>query len=203
MNRAINIVLSLFLIIIAFVPFVFVLILVVFFIDTNPIFTQSRIGKNEEMFNLYKLRTMKNSHSESGKLLPDQDRLTKLGTFLRSTSIDELPSLINILKGDMNFIGPRPLLPEYLPFFSTKEKKRHLIAPGITGLAQVKGRNMLTWEQKFTYDIFYVENKSLKLDLQIILMTLKVVFLRTGISPKEGIIMPRLDTLRKRNKTHE
>lgn len=152
----------------------------------SPIlFKQTRIGKDNKEFEMMKFRTMKNTTDKSGKLLSDEERLTKFGKFIRSTSIDELPELINILKGDMSLIGPRPLLTQYLPLYSEIQLKRHDVMPGLTGWAQINGRNAISWTQKFELDVYYVENWSLGLDLKIFFMTFKKLFIREGIS-KEG-----------------
>ena len=197
-NRTADIIFSLFTLLFLFVRITFIILFVVFFIDPNPIFVQERIGKSEKKFKLIKLKTMKEVYDSSGNLLPDEKRLTKLGQLLRSSSLDELPSVLNILKGDMSFIGPRPLLPEYLPFYSDEEKKRHQVRPGLTGLAQVEGRNALTWEEKFYFDNLYVQNRSFFLNLKILFLTIKIVITRSGISPHNETIMPRLDVLRKK-----
>ena len=146
------------------------------------LFKQKRPGKNEKIFEMYKFRTMTNEKDEEGNLLPDDIRLTKFGKILRSTSLDELPELINILKGDMSIIGPRPLLVQYLPLYNEEQRKRHLVRPGLTGLAQVNGRNAISWEEKFQYDVDYVEDISFIKDTAIILKTIKKVFVREGIS---------------------
>lgn len=151
----------------------------------NPFFTQPRPGKNERIFKLVKFRTMTNAKDANGKLLPDDKRLTAYGKFLRSTSLDELPELFNILKGDMAVIGPRPLLVEYLPRYNEEQKHRHEVRPGLSGLAQVNGRNGISWEEKFRYDIEYVNSVSFLCDVKIIIKTLRKVFLREGIS-QEG-----------------
>lgn len=149
------------------------------------IFKQQRPGKNEKIFTLYKFRTMTDKKDEEGNLLPDEQRLTKFGKILRSTSIDELPELINILKGNMAIVGPRPLLVEYLELYNEEQKHRHDVRPGLTGLAQVSGRNAISWEEKFEEDIQYIENISLIEDIKIILKTISKVFKREGIS-QEG-----------------
>ena len=149
------------------------------------IFRQKRPGKNEKIFTLYKFRTMTDEKDENGNLLPDEKRLTKFGKFLRSTSLDELPELVNILKGDMAIVGPRPLLVEYLELYNEEQKHRHDVRPGLTGLAQVSGRNSITWEEKFAKDIEYVNKINFLLDLKIILKTVSKVFKREGIS-QEG-----------------
>jgi len=141
----------------------------------NPFFTQKRPGKKEKIFSVLKLKTMTNEKDASGNLLPDKDRLTPMGIFIRKTSIDELPQLINVLKGDMSLIGPRPLLIRYLPYYTEEEKKRFLIRPGITGLAQVSGRNFIGWDEKFAKDIEYYENLTFTTDIKIFWLTLKKV----------------------------
>ncbi|MBU3207619.1 sugar transferase [Clostridium algidicarnis] len=149
------------------------------------IFKQSRPGLNEKIFTLYKFRTMTDEKNKHGDLLPDEIRLTKFGRFLRSTSLDELPQLINILKGDISIIGPRPLLVSYLPLYNDEQKRRHDIRPGLVGLAGVRGRNAQSWEEKFNYDIEYVNNLSFKLDCKIFLLALYTVFNRNGVN-QEG-----------------
>jgi lipopolysaccharide/colanic/teichoic acid biosynthesis glycosyltransferase len=153
------------------------------------IFKQERPGKNEKIFTLYKFRTMTDERDENGELLPDDIRLTKFGQFLRSTSIDELPELFNILKGDMSVIGPRPLLVEYLPRYNEHQKRRHEVRPGLSGWAQVNGRNTVSWEDKFNMDVEYVDNYSLVFDIKILLMTLLNVFKREGISSETSATM--------------
>lgn len=145
-------------------------------------FTQDRPGKNEKIFKALKFKTMTDERDESGKLLPDKDRLTKVGNFVRSTSIDELPQLINILKGDMAFIGPRPLLVSYLPLYSDEQRRRHLVTPGMSGWAQVNGRNNISWTKKFELDVYYVDHISLKMDVKVFFTTIKKVFAREDIN---------------------
>ena len=152
----------------------------------NPFFTQPRPGKNEKIFKLIKFRTMTCEKDANGKLLPDDRRLTKYGKMLRSTSLDELPELFNILKGDMSVIGPRPLLVEYLPRYNSEQKHRHDVRPGLSGLAQVHGRNAITWEQKFKYDVEYVNNVTFIGDVKIILTTLMKALKREGINGAHG-----------------
>ena len=159
----------------------------------KPFFLQKRPGKNEKIFSIIKLKTMNDVKDETGSLLSDEKRLTKIGKLVRKTSIDELPQLINVVKGDMSLIGPRPLLPEYLPLYNKEQKKRHNIRPGITGLAQVSGRNAISWQEKFKYDIYYVENLSFLLDLQIIFKTIKKVFVSEGISQKGEATMEKFN----------
>ena len=148
-------------------------------------FTQERPGKNEKIFRVIKFKTMTDERDTDGNLLPDAQRLTKVGRFVRSTSIDELPQLINVLKGDMALIGPRPLLPQYLSLYSKEQARRHEVRPGITGWAQVNGRNAISWTRKFELDVWYVDHCSLKLDVKIFFLTIKKVFMRDSIS-KEG-----------------
>lgn len=148
-------------------------------------FTQMRPGKNGKLFRVIKYKTMTDEKDQQGNLLPDAQRLTKVGKFVRSTSIDELPQLINVLKGDMALIGPRPLLPQYLPLYSKEQARRHEVRPGITGWAQINGRNAISWTKKFEYDVWYVDHCSFGLDLKIVFLTIKKVFIREGIS-QEG-----------------
>lgn len=148
-------------------------------------FTQDRPGKDGKIFKVIKFKTMTDERDAEGNLLPDAERLTKVGKFVRSTSIDELPQLINVLKGDMSLIGPRPLLPQYLPLYSPEQARRHEVRPGITGWAQCNGRNAISWTKKFELDVWYVDNCSLMLDIKIIFLTIKKVLVRDGIS-QEG-----------------
>jgi len=148
----------------------------------KPFFFQKRPGKNGRIFNIIKFKTMTDGKDENGELLPDQKRLTAVGKFVRKTSIDEIPQLINVLKGDMSLIGPRPLLPQYLPLYSERQRKRHDVKPGITGWAQVNGRNAISWTKKFEYDVWYVENLSFGLDVKIIIKTIKKVVISEGIN---------------------
>lgn len=148
-------------------------------------FTQTRPGKDGKIFKVIKFKTMTDERDATGNLLPDAERLTKVGRFVRSTSIDELPQLINVLKGDMALIGPRPLLPQYLPLYSKEQARRHEVRPGITGWAQVNGRNAISWTKKFELDVWYVDHCSFLLDMKIIFLTIKKVFIREGIS-QEG-----------------
>lgn len=155
----------------------------------NPFFTQERPGKDGKIFKLVKFRSMNNKRDERGELLPDEKRLTYYGKFLRNTSFDELPELINILKGDMAIVGPRPLLVRYLTRYSKTQARRHEVRPGLTGLAQVNGRNAISWEEKFRYDVEYVDNLCLMLDIKIILMTVLKVVKRDGISSENSATM--------------
>ncbi|ACU06818.1 Lipid carrier : UDP-N-acetylgalactosaminyltransferase [Flavobacteriaceae bacterium 3519-10] len=148
----------------------------------KPFFFQKRPGIKEKIFSIIKFKTMNDRRDSKGDLLSDYKRLTRIGSFVRKTSLDEIPQLINVLKGEMSLIGPRPLLPEYLPLYTSIQKRRHEVRPGITGWAQVNGRNAISWEDKFTFDVWYVDNLSLSLDLKILLMTVKKVFKSEGIN---------------------
>lgn len=167
----------------------------------NPFFTQQRPGKDEKIFKLIKFRTMTNAKDAEGNLLPDEKRLVKYGKFLRSTSLDELPELLNILKGDMAIVGPRPLLVKYLPLYNEEQKHRHDVRPGLTGYAQVHGRNAISWEEKFKMDVEYTRNITLRGDVKIIFGTVRAVFKREGISSETSATMeffegtPSVDTM--------
>ena len=169
------------------------LIIIIFIIKlklgTPVIFSQLRPGLNEKTFKFYKFRTMTNAKSADGSLLPDKDRVTPLGNFLRKTSLDELPSLFNVLKGDMSLVGPRPLLVEYLELYSPEQARRHEVKPGITGWAQVNGRNGISWEEKFTLDVWYIDNQSFWLDIKILWKTAWGVLKREGISHPNHVSM--------------
>lgn len=181
-KRLLDILLSLIGIILLCWLYLILFILVRVKLGSPVLFKQQRPGKNEKIFTLYKFRTMTDARDEKGKLLPDEVRLTAFGKMLRSTSLDELPELFNILKGDMSLIGPRPLLVKYLPLYNEEQKHRHDVRPGLTGLAQVNGRNAISWEKKFEYDVEYVRNISFLLDCRILLQTVTAVFKREGIS---------------------
>ena len=155
----------------------------------NPFFTQLRPGKDEKIFKLIKFRSMTCEKDKDGNLLPDEQRLTKYGKLLRSTSLDELPELINILKGDMSIVGPRPLLVKYLPRYNAQQKRRHEVRPGLTGYAQVRGRNAISWEEKFSYDVEYVDNITFRGDVKILLDTVMAVLKRDGISSESSVTM--------------
>ena len=172
-----------FLILILILPFI-LLVFVILLIDLNesPFFIQKRPGFKGKVFSLYKFKTMKTIFDNKGKLVSDNNRLTFFGKIIRMLSIDELPQLVNILKGEMSFIGPRPLLLEYLPLYSSKEMKRHDVIPGISGYAQVSGRNSISWKEKFKLDLYYVENQSFFLDLKILILTFKNVLTASGIN---------------------
>lgn len=159
----------------------------------NPFFKQIRPGKNGKLFTIYKFKTMRDTHDDQGNLLPDNQRLTAIGKIVRKLSLDELPQLWNILKGEMSFVGPRPLLPEYLPLFNQEQQKRHWVKPGITGWAQVNGRNAISWQQKFEYDKWYVEHQSFKLDIKILFMTINKIFHTQEVNASNQITMDRFD----------
>lgn len=167
----------------------FVLVIVGLFFANHgkPFFFQIRPGKNGRLFKIIKFKTMNDKKDSEGNLLSDYYRLTKIGAFVRKTSLDEIPQLLNVLKGDMSLIGPRPLLPEYLPLYNESQRRRHEVKPGITGWAQVNGRNAISWEQKFEYDVWYVENVSFLLDLKILYQTIKKVFKREGITAENSV----------------
>lgn len=156
-------------------------------------FIQERPGKDTKIFKVIKFKTMTDERDNNGNLLPDAMRITKIGKFIRSTSLDELPQLWNVLKGDMSLIGPRPLLPQYLPLYSIEQSRRHEVCPGITGWAQVNGRNSISWGERFKYDVWYVDNMSLIVDLKIIFLTLNQVFRRNGISSQTSVTMEDFD----------
>ena len=176
---------------------IFVIVTLGLFIANNgkPFFTQSRPGKNEKLFKILKFKTMNDKKDAEGNLLSDGERLTKIGSFVRKTSLDEIPQLMNVLTGAMSIIGPRPLLPEYLPFYSEEQRKRHLVKSGITGWAQVNGRNAISWEQKFEYDVWYVDNVTFVLDMKIVLLTLKKIIKPDGITAEGHVTMPRFDKM--------
>ncbi len=155
----------------------------------TPFFIQSRPGKNEKVFNLLKFKTMRDAYDENGKPLPDKDRITPVGAWVRKLSLDELPQLINVLKGDMSLVGPRPLLVKYLPLYNDEQKRRHDVKPGITGWAQVNGRNAINWNKKFELDIWYVDNISVVLDVKIFYLTIVKVFKREGVNVDQNNTM--------------
>jgi len=174
-----------------FIPIYLLVILVVKIKLGSPIFfKQSRPGLEGKAFNIHKFRTMTNECDSNGILLSDSKRLTQFGKFLRSTSLDELPSLWSVLKGDMSLVGPRPLLVEYLPLYSKRQSRRHKVRPGITGWAQVNGRNAISWDEKFELDVWYVDNQSIWLDVKILWLTVKKVIVRDGITAQGDVTMP-------------
>jgi undecaprenyl phosphate N,N'-diacetylbacillosamine 1-phosphate transferase len=184
--------------IIAFIVFSIVspvfLLLVIFLFWANkgkPFFLQPRPGKGERIFKVIKFKTMNDARDAAGNLLPDAQRLTAIGSFVRKTSLDELPQLLNVLTGSMSLVGPRPLLVEYLPLYDAEQRKRHLMKPGITGWAQINGRNTLSWEKKFEYDVYYVEHASFAFDMKILLLTLKKVVKSDGINSATSATMEK------------
>jgi len=188
-KRLLDFILSLFAIIILSPVLLIVALLVRIKLGSPVIFKQKRPGLNEKIFTLYKFRTMTDAKDEQGNLLPDEIRLTKFGKLLRSTSLDELPELFNILKGDMSIVGPRPLLVRYLPLYNEHQKHRHDVRPGFTGYAQCNGRNAISWEEKFDLDVYYTKNLTLFMDIKIIIKTVKVVLFREGISSETSVTM--------------
>ncbi len=189
-KRPMDFVLSLAALVVLAPVFLLVAILVRKKLGKPVIFTQERPGLNEKIFKLYKFRSMTDERDENGELLPDEIRLTKFGKFLRSTSLDELPELFNIIKGDMSIVGPRPLLVKYLPLYNDFQKHRHDVKPGLTGLAQVSGRNAISWEEKFQYDVAYTKNISFLEDWRIIFKTALKVLIREGINSSTVMTMP-------------
>ena len=188
-KRIIDIFLSLIFILLFWWLYIVIIILVKKKLGSPVLFEQERPGLNEKIFTMYKFRTMTDEKDKNGNLLPDKDRLTKFGRFLRSTSLDEIPELWNVLKGEMSLVGPRPLLVEYLLKYTKEEKRRHEVRPGITGFAQVNGRNNTTWEERFKNDIYYVENLSFMLDIKIIIQTFLKVVRRKDINQSENVTM--------------
>lgn len=192
-KRFFDIILSLFAIIILSPVYIIISILVFIFMGWPILFKQPRPGKNEKIFNMYKFRTMTNKKDKDGNLLPNEKRLTKFGNLLRKTSLDELPEIFCILIGKMSIVGPRPLHVEYLDYYNKEQKHRHDVRPGLTGWAQVNGRNSISWTEKFELDVYYVNNLSLILDLKIILMTIKQVLCRKDIYSTNGEFMERFN----------
>lgn len=189
LKRCLDFILSLCGIIVLSPVLIILAVLVRLKLGSPVLFKQERPGKNEKIFTLCKFRTMTDERDEKGELLPDEVRLTKFGKLLRTTSLDELPELFNILKGDMSVIGPRPLLVRYLPRYNALQRRRHEVRPGLTGLAQINGRNALTWEEKFAYDIRYVENLTFAMDVRIFAGTIRAVLRREGINSETGTTM--------------
>lgn len=185
-KRLIDAFISILFLVILLVPLIILTILfLIFNKGAGPYFTQIRTGKNAKLFRIIKFKTMTDERDSNGKLLPDEKRMTPIGGFVRSTSLDELPQLLNVLKGDMSLIGPRPLLEKYIPLYSKEQFKRHNVRPGITGWAQVNGRNNISWTKKFELDIWYVENQSLLLDIKILWLTLMKVIKRKDITSED------------------
>ena len=190
-KRVFDISLSIILIIL-FLPLYLIIVILILSKMGSPIFfRQRRPGKNSEIFGIYKFRTMTNEKDINGKLLPDEQRLLGLGKTIRSLSLDELPQVFNVLKGEMSFVGPRPLLIEYLDRYNSEQKRRHYVKPGITGWAQVNGRNAISWEQKFNYDVWYVDNQSFLIDVKILWMTFLKVIKRSDISSNSNATMEK------------
>lgn len=196
-KRFFDIILSLIAIIILSPVYLIISVLVLIFMGWPILFKQPRPGKNEKIFNMYKFRTMTNKKDKNGNLLPDEQRLPKFGRFLRKTSLDELPEMFCILTGTMSFIGPRPLLVEYLPYYTKEEHHRHDVRPGLTGLAQANGRNLVNWDDRFKLDLEYVNNVSLKMDLSVIIKTISIVLKREGITDGKTETMTFLNEERK------
>ncbi|PKV63212.1 sugar transferase [Pontibacter ramchanderi] len=190
-KRLIDFVLSLTAFIVLLPVFLVVTLLLAMANDGKPFFLQPRPGKHGRIFRVIKYKTMNDKRDAQGELLPDADRLTPIGSFVRKTSLDEIPQLLNVIKGEMSLIGPRPLLVEYLPLYNEVQHRRHEVRPGITGWAQVNGRNAISWEEKFRYDVWYVDNVSFVLDLKIIFMTIGKVFKSEGISAEGVATMER------------
>jgi len=189
MIKILNFLLALLLILLLSSFFLIISTVLILEIKSNPFFTQFRVGKNQKLFKIYKFKTMRDLSVTNKNVSSDFVRITKFGNILRKSSLDELPQLVNIIKGEMTFVGPRPLLPEYLSLYSLEQMKRHNVLPGITGWAQVNGRNTISWSEKFKLDIWYVENKSLLLDLKIIFLTVKKVFNMNDINTSSTITM--------------
>lgn len=190
-KRLIDFILSACAIIVLGIPLLIVALLIKVKLGSPVLFKQRRPGKNGEIFEIYKFRTMTDERDANGNLLPDNERLTDFGKMLRSTSIDELPEILNIVKGDMAIIGPRPLLEEYLPLYNEEQAHRHDVRPGLTGWAQINGRNTISWEDKFKYDVEYVRNISFMFDLKIFFLTIKKVFVREGINASAEVTMDK------------
>jgi lipopolysaccharide/colanic/teichoic acid biosynthesis glycosyltransferase len=182
MKRIFDFLVALFVLLTLLPVVIAVAVLIRFKLGSPILFTQDRPGLNGNVFKMMKFRTMLDGKDKQGNLLPDNERMTPFGAFLRSTSLDELPGLFNVLKGDMSLVGPRPLLVQYLPLYNAEQARRHDVRPGITGWAQVNGRNAISWKQKFKLDVWYVDNQSFFLDIKILLLTVKKVFVREGIS---------------------
>lgn len=191
LKRACDLIASLLALIVLWPVILLVVILIRFKLGSPVIFKQTRPGLNGKPFNMLKFRSMLDATDKEGCPLPDEQRLTRFGRILRSTSLDELPGLINVIKGDMSLVGPRPLLVEYLPLYSSEQARRHEVRPGITGWAQVNGRNAISWEDKFKLDVWYVDNRSFWLDVKILLLTVKKVFVREGISAEGEATMSK------------
>jgi lipopolysaccharide/colanic/teichoic acid biosynthesis glycosyltransferase len=191
LKRGFDFILALVIFILFFPVFLACSMLLIIINKGTPFFFQTRPGKNEKLFKIIKFKTMTDARDAKGELLPDKERITWIGNIIRKTSLDEIPQLLNVIKGDMALVGPRPLLPEYLPLYDEEQKKRHLVKPGITGWAQVNGRNAISWKEKFKYDVWYVENQSFLLDVKILFLTVKKVFKSEGISAANSVTMEK------------
>jgi len=189
LKRVFDILITVILVVVLSPIWLMVMLLLTMSNNGNPFFIQPRPGRNGIMFNMIKFKSMNDKRNNKGELLPDNMRLTTIGSFIRNTSLDELPQLLNVLKGDMSFIGPRPLMEAYLPLYNDFQQRRHNVLPGITGWAQVNGRNAISWEQKFQYDVWYVDNISFLIDIKVLLLTILKVFKRDGIN-QEGVLNP-------------
>jgi|TARA_B110000027_G_C16094901_1_gene290313 undecaprenyl phosphate N,N'-diacetylbacillosamine 1-phosphate transferase len=188
-KRIFDILITVILLVVLFPIWLMVMLLLTISNNGTPFFVQSRPGKHGKMFYIIKFKSMNDRRDQKGELLPDNLRLTPVGLFIRNTSLDELPQLLNVLKGDMSLIGPRPLMESYLPLYNKSQQRRHNVLPGITGWAQVKGRNAISWERKFEYDVWYVDNISFLIDIKILLLTILKVFKLDGIN-QEGVLNP-------------
>lgn len=189
-KRILDLFLSIFAFLILFPIFIIVYIILFILNDGKAFFYQERPGKGEKVFKIIKFKTMNDKKNEHGEYLPFEERVTQIGHFIRNYSLDEIPQLLNVIKGDMSIVGPRPLLTNYLQLYSQEQKKRHNVKPGITGWAQVKGRNSILWKQKFEYDVWYVNNISFALDIKILLLTIKRIIVPQGINSSNGLNMP-------------
>jgi len=199
LKRLFDLMVSLVLLIIFSIPMLVVAILILFNMGSPIIFKQKRPGLHGEVFHIYKFRTMKNSKDKNGNLLPNDQRITNLGKLLRKLSLDELPQLFNVAKGDISLVGPRPLLVDYLELYSSEQARRHNVKPGITGWAQVNGRNAISWEERFKLDVWYVDNQSFLLDLKILFMTLLKVFKSEGVNPENKEFIEKFQGSRSRD----
>ena len=191
MKRLIDLVFGVIALIVFSIPLIVLIVSVRIYLGAPVFFSQVRPGRKGQPFKMWKFRSMTNARGKDGVMLPDAERLTSFGRFLRATSLDELPEFLNVLKGDMSLVGPRPLLMEYLPLYSPEQARRHEVRPGITGWAQVNGRNAISWEEKFKLDVWYVDNQSLWLDIKILWMTVKKVLIREGVSAAGEATMRR------------
>lgn len=195
-KRLIDLSVSLVLMLLLFPLYIFIAVLIKFDLGSPVMFKQERPGLHEKIFTMYKFRTMNNEYNSIGNELPDSERTSRLGSFLRSTSLDEIPGLLNVIQGDMSLVGPRPLLVKYLQFYSKEERKRHSVKPGLTGLAQIEGRNLLSWDERFKKDIEYVEKISFSMDAYILMKTVKKVIKKEGVLATDKGLVRDLDVER-------